>query len=146
MKKADFYILAGADDESRQQFLGKLLNRIMRTELQVYLYCADQFNAEKLSELLWQFQATSFLANCLVTDEHKARISLGWPDQHQPSHHQVIINLTDHIPSDAAQFERIAEIVTQQPDSLLASRERYKNYRSEGYEIQHNDMRSKPQR
>ncbi len=146
MKKADFYILAGADDESRQQFLGKLLNRIMRTELQVYLYCADQFNAETLSELLWQFQATSFLANRLVTESHIARISLGWPEQHLPSHRQVIINLSDHIPDDAAQFERIAEIVIQQPDSLLASRERYKNYRTEGYEIQHNDMRKSSNR
>ncbi len=145
MKKADFYILAGADEESRQQFLGKLLSRIMRTELQVYLYCADQFSAQKLSERLWEFQATSFLANRLINESHSARICLGWPEQHQPPHRQVIINLTDQIPDDAAQFERIAEIVTQQPDSLVASRERYKRYRTEGYEIQHNDMRPKQQ-
>lgn len=143
MKKADFYILAGADDESRQQFLGKLLTRIMRTQLGVYLYCADQYSAQKLSEYLWQFNATSFLANRLVNEDLVARISLGWPGQHQPPHRQVIINLTEQIPDDAAQFERIAEIVTQQPESLIASRERYKRYRSEGFEIQHNDMRPK---
>lgn len=143
MKKADFYILAGADDESRQLFLGKLLSRIMRTEMEVYLYCTDHYSAQKMSEYLWQFQPTSFLANRLINEEVQARISIGWPELHQPPHRQVIINLTSQIPDDAAQFERIAEIVTQQPESLVASRERYKRYRSEGFEIQHNDMRPK---
>ncbi|MFT5705884.1 MAG: DNA polymerase-3 subunit chi [Oceanospirillaceae bacterium] len=145
MKKADFYILAGTDIDARQHFLGKLLQRILSADHQVYLYCADQYSAEKTSELLWQFQPTSFLANKLVTDEIDAPITIGWPQNHQAPHRDVIVNLSEHTPLGADTFERIAEIVIQQPQALENSRTRYKEYRKNGFQIQHNDMRPRTQ-
>ncbi len=143
MKKADFYILADSDEDARRHFLCKLLQRILHANYCVYIYCTDQYSAEKLSDLLWQYSATSFLANKLVTDSHVAPISIGWPEKHQPPHHDVIVNLSEQIPSGAEDFERIAEIVIQQEVSLKGSRERYKKYRDAGFVIKHNDMRSK---
>jgi DNA polymerase-3 subunit chi len=141
MKKADFYILDGNQEQDRQLFLCKLLNRILQAKHAIYLYCIDEEHAHATSQLLWQFSETSFLANKLVTQELKAPISIGWPEQHHFEHCGVIVNLSEHIPTDAQSFERIAEIVIQQNESLQGSRERYKTYRSAGFEISHNDMR-----
>ena len=145
MKKADFYILAGSGQEARQNFLGKLLRRILQEDHLIYIYCADQARAQDLSQLLWQFSDSSFLANKLVTQDIKAPISIGWPEQHQSEHKEVIINLSEHIPAGAENFERIAEIVIQHSESIQGSRERYKTYRSAGFEIIHNDMRTQSQ-
>ncbi|MGB1239250.1 MAG: DNA polymerase III subunit chi [Pseudomonadales bacterium] len=141
MKRADFYILAAADVDSRQQFLAKLCQRILSAGHNIYIYCENEFNAHKLSELLWNFQPQSFLANAVCSEPTTAPITLGWPDNHNPQHREVIVNLSESIPEMAADFSRIAEIVIQQPEVLTGSRERFREYRQRGFEIQHNDMR-----
>lgn len=142
MKQADFYILAQSDEDSRRSFLCKLINRILSAGHQVYIYCNDEFSAQNLSNLLWDFRPQSFLANSLISDTTPAPIRLGWSSEQAIAHREVLVNLSREIPSQAAEFTRVVEIVIQHPEILQQSRERYKSYRDNGFKIQNNDMRS----
>jgi DNA polymerase-3 subunit chi len=45
---------------------------------------------------------------------------------------QVLINFTLALPDGFERFERVVELVDQQPDVLAKSRERFKQYRERG--------------
>jgi DNA polymerase-3 subunit chi len=146
MKQADFYILPCADDDGKFDFLGKLLTRITGADHQVFIYCNDEFSAQRLSDALWNYKDISFLANIIIGADEKPStptITLGWNPQHKTDHLDVMINYCDEIPEGAANFERVVELVTQQPLVLQRSRERYKNYRDQGFNIKNNDMRKR---
>ncbi|EPJ51402.1 MAG: hypothetical protein OFPI_17820 [Osedax symbiont Rs2] len=145
MKQADFYILPCADQEGKFDFLGKLLGRILSGGHQIYLHCNDQFSTEQVSQALWQYRDSSFLANALSSEKIIAPITIGWGEQ-AAEHTDVLINYSDNIPATAAKFERVVEIVIQQSDVLALSRKRYKQYQQQGFKIKHNDMRKPPQR
>ena len=145
MKQADFYILPCTDQEGKFDFLGKLLGRILAGGHQIYLYCNDQYSAEQTSQALWQYRDSSFLANALSSEQLSAPITIGWPEQ-SASHTDVLINYSDTIPTAAENFQRVVEIVIQQPEVLELSRKRYKDYKQQGFKIKHNDMRKGQQR
>ncbi len=148
MKQADFYILPCADDDGKFDFLGKLLTRITGANHQVFIYCNDEFSAQRLSDALWNYKDISFLANIIIGGDEKQStqtptITLGWNKQHKSDHRDVMINYCDEIPEGAANFERVVELVTQQPLVLQRSRERYKSYKDQGFNIKNNDMRKR---
>jgi len=145
MKQADFYILPCADQEGKFDFLGKLLGRILGGGHQIYLHCNDQFSGERTAQALWQFRDTSFLANALSSEQTSAPITIGWGDQ-GANHTDVLVNYSDTIPAAAEKFQRVVEIVIQQPEVLELSRKRYKDYKQQGFKIKHNDMRKGQQR
>ena len=145
MKQADFYILPCADQEGKFDFLGKLMGRILGGGHQIYLHCNDQYSCEQASQALWQYRDTSFLANALSSEEIIAPITIGWGEQ-GAEHTDVLINYSDSIPATAAKFQRVVEIVIQQPEVLALSRIRYKQYQQQGFNIKHNDMRKSQQR
>jgi DNA polymerase-3 subunit chi len=53
---------------------------------------------------------------------------------HAP-HHQVLLNLGAGVPAQFARFERLLEVVGNEPDELAAGRERYRFYRDRGYPL-----------
>jgi len=55
-------------------------------------------------------------------------------------HHDVMINLSAEVPPLFSRFERVAEIVLNDPDALAASRRRWSFYKDRGYQLQHHDM------
>ena len=143
MKQADFYILPCTDDDGKFQFLGKLLSKIVAGNHQVHLSCDDKFSANKIGDALWQFSNTSFLANSTPAQPLIAAITIGWDKTHNPKHLDVLVNYSQAIPPGAADFERVVELVTSEPESLPRSRERYKTYKEQGFSIKNNDMRQK---
>ena len=55
-------------------------------------------------------------------------------------HPDVMINLSAEVPPLFSRFERVAEIVLNDPDALAASRRRWSFYKDRGYQLQHHDM------
>ena len=47
------------------------------------------------------------------------------------THRRLLINLTELVPADLGQYERIAEIVDVDPERKRSARERYKQYREQ---------------
>jgi hypothetical protein len=55
-------------------------------------------------------------------------------------HHDVLINLTQSVPPLFGRFERVAEIVLDDPALRAASRERWRFYKERGYPLAHHDL------
>jgi DNA polymerase-3 subunit chi len=51
-----------------------------------------------------------------------------------------LINLQLGIPDFFSRFQRVAEVVTQEPASLSALRESWKFYKERGYQLEKHDL------
>lgn len=92
-----------------------------------------------MSELLWSFRASSFVPHGLLGSSEAERVAIGWGGD-PGEHHDVMINLDLSVPDFVGRFERVAEIVVQDPairDPLRDSWKRYKHY---GYPITKRDL------
>jgi DNA polymerase III subunit chi len=143
MTRVDFYILPQADDDARWQFTCRLVDKAWRLGNRLLVHTASSAVGQKLDELLWLSRADSFLPHAVLPASQHSPVHIGW-NEDSGNHHDLLINLGDSIPGFFSRFERVAEIVCQQPEQLAASRERFRFYRERGYELQIHDMKKQP--
>lgn len=133
MARADFYILNGSTPVAR--FCCTIAGKAFAQGNSVCIAAADRNEAAQLDDLLWTFQDISFLPHaCADVAAPDTPIVIGWPGAQMPSA-DVLINLTAEIPDTVADYERIVEIIADEPVSRDSGRERYKVYRGRGYEM-----------
>ena len=141
--KADFYVLPSSDPDARGRFLCRLVDKILGLGHQIYIQTANEAEAKRIDQQLWEFQPESFIPHSLTSEDLPAKVTIGWDDQ-RPDHKDVFVNLNLDIPEDALQFERILEIVVQSEEVLASTRNNYKSYQANGISIDMHDMRPKP--
>ncbi|KGK43066.1 DNA polymerase III subunit chi [Nitrincola sp. A-D6] len=139
-RRADFYILPQADEDSRAVFICRVCQKALQQGLQVHIHTDHQAKAESLDRLLWSFREDSFLPHHLIGSTPAAPISLGYGDQ-LPEHRQLFLNAAGLLPESAFEFERIADVVIQAPELLTSSRQNYSRCRELSYEMHRTDMR-----
>ena len=138
MARVDFYILAGTGEPSRHSFACRLAEKAYRLKHSVHIHTANQQQAEVLDQLLWTFRDGSFVPHQLlgVTGRSDgAPVTIGF-DEAEIGDRDLLINLTDEIPSKAASFPRVAELVTSDEESKQKSRKRFVGYRELGVELE----------
>lgn len=105
---------------------------LYRAKQRVFVYTADQQQAEAFDELLWQFDAERFVPHNLSGEGPKygAPVEISWqaPKQARP----VLINLADTVPAFANRFTQIIEFVPADAQLKAQARERFKHYRQLG--------------
>ncbi len=134
MTRVDFYILPLSDEAQRLQFACKLTEKAWNLGHRVLLYADSEAQANALDQLLWQTRPESFLPHNNAADKQPAPIEISCEDD-PGDHHDVLINLALEIPGFFSRFERVSEIVCQEPQQLTASRERWKFYQDRGYPL-----------
>ena len=138
MTEVDFYILRETEPRERPRFACRLAERAFREGHRIYIHVTNEAGARELDELLWSYKPQSFLPHGVLGGE-PAPIGIGWGDD--PADHQdVMINLDLAVPDFVGRFQRVLEIVVQDPsvrDPLRASWQHYKHY---GYPIKSNDL------
>lgn len=98
---------------------------------------------QRLDQALWTFEPQEFVPHVRLRAGEPAPAALGrtpiWlvePGGAMP-HHEVLVNLgPDRVEGDA-QFARVIEIVSRDPDDLAAGRRRWKLYEAQGVQITH---------
>lgn len=140
MPRCDFYILAADDPQTRRHFLCKILEKVHGLGHRIYIRTGNETSARQLDEWLWEFRADAFLPHSLIAEQLDSAIEIGHGDS-LPKHRDVFINLDLEVPDTALTFDRIIEVVIQQPDILEATRANYRHYKQRGYEVRMNDMR-----
>lgn len=103
-----------------------------RNNQKVFVYCANQQDAEQLDEVLWQFDAHSFVPHNLAGEgpARGAPIEISWlPPKNS---RQVLVNLTSTVPAFANRFSQIIEFVPQAEADKEIARQKYKHYRQLG--------------
>jgi DNA polymerase-3 subunit chi len=97
-----------------------------------------------MDKLLWSFQSNSFLPHKIIgTGGADCPIEIGYLNEnHAPEeHHDLLINLSTAVPCFFARFERLAEIVVQEPSVLEATRNNYRTYANKNYPLHNHQLR-----
>ena len=139
MTRIDFYVVKTAGADARLNVAARLTEKALGRGHRIFINCesADQLSA--LDSYLWEFKATSFVPHEVAGNHTDERVVLGLA-QGPRTHNDVLINLALSPPSYFAQFERVAEVVTQDEASLDALRSAWRHYRDRGYPLQKHEL------
>lgn len=154
MTQVDFYILHRRPSvQDKYQFTCQLLHKAWQQQQRLYVHFASAQAASYFDELLWTFQQDSFVPHALTHRPQQVAsldsqamptpIYLGYvPDT--PVLLDVLVNLSDSIPSFYEQFPRVLEIIEDAPQVKQWGRQRYQIYRDAGHEMVLRDIGKKP--
>ena len=139
MTRIHFYVVKTAGADARLNVAARLTEKALGHGHRIFINCesADQLSA--LDSYLWEFKATSFVPHEVAGNHTDERVVLGF-EQGPQTHNDVLINLALSPPSYFAQFERVAEVVTQDAASLDALRSAWRHYRDRGYPLQKHEL------
>ncbi len=139
MTLVGFYVVQGADQSSRLEVAVRLADKAFQRGHRVFINAVDEEQARDLDELLWTHRAASFLPHGLCGEADADTIAIGWGQEPQ-GHNDLLINLQLEIPAFFSRFQRVAEVVTQDPQSLAALRRSWKHYKERGYQLEKHDI------
>lgn len=135
MARVDFYVLKQSGEEARRLFCCKLAEKAYSLANTVHIHTASDDDARRLDALLWTFRDDSFVPHSMTgSQDAEGPVSIG--SGLVEAEKNLLINLGPDIPDFATQFERIAEIVSDDDDIKMASRKRFSTYRDSGYTIE----------
>jgi len=137
MPKADFYILPCADENKILFFACRLAEKAYQQQHRIYFHMQNTNHAHKLDEMLWTWRDESFLPHNLVGEgpDPAPPIQIG-AGMIPNTQRDILINLSQTLPEQYAQFARILEIISSDESSQNAARERYRIYRDQQYTLQ----------
>jgi DNA polymerase III subunit chi len=135
--RVDFYLLSGAAG-SAVAAVCRLCEKAVGAGHRLYLHTGDLGLADELDGALWSFKQGGFIAHerhtgaSIEDPQPPVLIGTGEPPA---SHHGVLINLDDEVPTWFSSFERVLEVVPEDAAQRARSRERFRFYRERGYEL-----------
>jgi DNA polymerase-3 subunit chi len=139
MTLVGFYVVQSAAPGQRLNVAARLADKAFQRGHRIFINATDEAQARELDELLWIFRPASFVPHGLLGQEHSDTIAIGW-GQEPENHNDLLINLQLGIPSFFSRFQRVAEVVTQERDSLVALRKSWKFYKERGYQLEKHDL------
>ena len=138
MTKVTFYKLNS--NAPSLKFVCQLIKKACLSQQKVLCLVADDQNAEQLDQLLWAFEADSFIPHGIGLDQQPVAISaVAEPGEH----HQILINLQGEIPTWFSRFERVIELVQPESEDEQTKRENFKFYKERGYALDFHDLSGK---
>ncbi len=144
MTRVDFYILDDDGADSREQLACRIAEKAYRLGHGVYIHTRNPQQAQQIDQLLWTFKQNSFVPHGIAgtCPDATAPVLIGHqrePDtQHPPR--DVLINLDHDVPMFFSSFERVAELINNQPEHKASGRERFRFYRDRGYTLETHQM------
>lgn len=141
MPRVDFYILS--EQTNREKFGCELASKIFKQKLRLHIHTASSEEAKAFDELLWTYRDISFLPHEIDEDRDAGDtgVTIGWSVKPERKR-DVLINLGGDIPEDIENYSRVVEIVPQTEPYKEQARERYKQYRASGYDLNNHDLRN----
>ena len=134
----------------------RLIRKALAAQCKLMVCHHDQNQLAQFDQLLWSFSTTDFLPHLALNEgnhllarhtpvllalasdaEVFSSISKTGINHHKHLHNDILINLSETVPANFAQFERLIEIVPQEEKSTQAGRERYRFYQQHGYQLNH---------
>ena len=108
-----------------------------RQQQRVLIFTQDQKNAHIIDELLWAFDANSFVPHNLVGEgpKHGAPVEISW--QAPTNRRNVLINLAENTPNFANQFATLIDFVPNDESLKEQARNRFRTCRQWGFNVSH---------
>ncbi len=131
--RVDFYVLNRADEDSRLGFACVVAAKAWQEGLRVYLQVDSARETDALDELLWSYQAASFVPHARLGDTRAESSPVLIGDQPAPPRwREALVSLTAAMPEGAERCNRVADLVGSGDAARQAGRERFKAWRALG--------------
>ncbi len=137
MTRVDFYLLPGQDIQTRRAYACRITEKAYRTGHKIAILAADDTEASILDDLLWTFRQGSFIPHTLAenyANDPLAPVVIGTGEVPEPFK-GLLINLSPDLPENWQHFQRIAEIINEDPGIRQAGRKKYQLYQEHGVEL-----------
>jgi DNA polymerase-3 subunit chi len=117
----------------------RLIRKASAANCRIIVFDTDTSQLDRLNEALWTFSETDFLPHVMFNDALMAQTPIILTDKDDVDfpHHELLINLSPHIPVNFNQFSRVIEIVSCEQQETLAGRARYRSYQQQGLTPSH---------
>ncbi|QGW64084.1 DNA polymerase III subunit chi [Lysobacter soli] len=140
MARADFYLIQ--KDRFREEpllLVCELARKAHDANLWTLVLARDDEQAQRLDELLWEFDADAYIPHQLAGDDEDelTPVLIATPESDTPMR-ALVINLRDE-PVNGT-FDRVLEVVPADDSARGPLRERWKQYQSRGLELKKYDM------
>lgn len=126
----------------RLRYTCRLLRKARTQDLRVAVVGAPA-TLRQLDAEMWRFQDVSFLEHCTAESSPEVQkaspICLG-PDPHVWALDDVLVNLGDEVPEGFDRFKRLIEIVSSDDHAKAQARQRWKHYKSLGFDLVQHDL------
>jgi DNA polymerase-3 subunit chi len=135
--RVDFFFL-------KSHFACRLTEKAFKKGHSVYLFTPSTEETELLNDLLWSFREDSFVPHQIFGQSSavsQLTIEIGHREDIAPNF-DLLINLTNKIPTFFNQFHRVSEVVVQQEAVLDATRNSYKQYKEQGCPLHLHNIQS----
>lgn len=141
MKIATFYLL---DPNSPSESLTAaeiltcdLAAQHWREGKRILIACEDEAQALRLDEALWQRPSDTFVPHNLAGEGPRqgSPVELAWPQRRGSHARQLLINLSPQFVDFATAFQEVVDFVPEDNALKQLARDRYKAYRSIGFNL-----------
>lgn len=136
MPQIDFYLLPYDHEDAIHAFIARLVEKAFNSDHKIFIYTDQVEQARHLDERLWCFRAESFLPHERVNQNAPSpatAINLSEVQAPDALPKDLLINLNNDIPDSFIQYQRVIEIVSQQPAQKQRAREHFKQYKAQGF-------------
>ena len=140
MPRADFYLIAKPRFlEEPMRLVCELARKSYDKGLWTLILARDAAQAEALDELLWSFDDDAYIPHQIAGDEEDelTPVLIATPDMDVPSR-ALVINLRDDTYLGAC--DRVLEVVPADASARGPLRERWKQYKALGFDVNKYDM------
>lgn len=140
MPRADFYLIQ--KERFREEpllLVCELARKAFDANLSTLVLARDAEQAEQLDELLWSFDDDAYIPHQIAGDDEDelAPVLVAGPDTNTPMR-ALVINLRDAAVQGS--FDRVLEVVPADDSARGPLRERWKQYKSRGFDVDKHDM------
>ncbi len=140
MPRADFYLIQ--KERFREEpllLVCELARKALDANLSTLVLARDVDQAERLDDLLWSFDDDAYIPHQLAGDDEDelAPVLIAAPDADTPMR-TLVINLRDAAVQGSV--ERVLEVVPADDGARGPLRERWKQYKSRGFDLKKHDM------
>jgi len=140
MTRIDFYKLASGDPRQRRLLTCRIVEKAWRTRIKIYILATDHEEARALDDLLWTFRQGSFIPHAVLPEEGTATdgvsILIGVQTQPPPGYSELLVNMKLDHNGQVEAFERAIMVLNEDAHILRMGRQRYKEYREAGHQIE----------
>jgi DNA polymerase III subunit chi len=139
MTQVDFHILQDSSTDARWLYTCRFVEKVATLGHTILIAVDTEHEAKMLDELLWSFKPESFIPHHMIGDKNKTQVEITYTTDSYTKDYtgqqQVLVNISSQVPNYFSCFERLTEIVIQEPKVLENTREHYKFYKQRGYPI-----------
>lgn len=107
----------------------------------VVVYAPDPPVADSLDRMLWTHAQLSFIPHCRAGSPLASETPILIADRLETiPQNERLINLSRELPPGHTRFQNLVEVVGRDEDDRLAARERVRQYKEQGCDVQYFDL------